>query len=120
MLYLMMTDAEILDFYRRLKDVLADKPYRIIYLDVDDIPVAIDIIRKERSDDNGNELWFPLMIAYIEESPYGKEHALTGLEGLLSHLERRKALEHRIMEEVFKEEAVVVKAKNYELSDCLL
>ena len=111
MLYFMMTDAEILDFYRRLKNVLTDKPYKIIYLDVDDIPAAIDIIRKERSDDNGNELWFPLMIAYIEESPYGKEHALTGLEGLLGHLERRKALEHRIMEEVFKEEAVVVKAK---------
>ena len=111
MLYFMMTDEEILDFYRRLKDVLADKPYRIIYLDVEDIPAAIDIIRKERSDDNGNELWFPLMITYIEESPYGKEHALTGLEGLLSHLEKRKTLEHRIMEEVFKEEAVVIKAK---------
>lgn len=29
MLYLMMSDEEILDFYRRLKKVLADKPYRI-------------------------------------------------------------------------------------------
>lgn len=74
-------------------------------------------IRKERSDDKGNELWFPLMIRYVEESPYGKEHGLKGLKGLLTHLERRKALEYRIINEVFKDRAIVVKAKNYELSD---
>lgn len=119
MLYLMMSDEEILDFYRRLKKVLADKPYRIVYLDVEDIPAAIDIIRKERSDDAGNELWFPMMVWYLEESPYGKAHGLTGLEGLLGHLEKRKALEHRIMGEVFRENAVVVRAKGYEIGEIL-
>ena len=119
MLYLMMTDDEILDFYRKLKIILADKPYKIIYLDVEDISGGIDIIRKERSDDKGNELWFPLMIKYVEESPYGKEHTLIGLEGLLMHLERRKALEHRIIDEVFKSNTVVVKAKNYVLNEIL-
>lgn len=119
MLYLMMTDDEILDFYKRLKNVLADKSYKIIYLDVDDISVVIDIIRKERSDDKGNELWFPLMIRYVEESPYGKEHALTGLEGLLMHLERRKALEYRIIDEIFKENAIVIKSKKYILEDII-
>ncbi|MBD5493954.1 MAG: hypothetical protein HDR12_06150 [Lachnospiraceae bacterium] len=117
MLYLMMTDEEILDFYRRLKNVLAGKPYRIIYLEVKDIRGAIDIIRKERSDDNGNELWFPLMLRYLEESPYGKEHMLTGMEGLIAHLERRKALELRIIGEIFKEKSVIVKAKKYTVED---
>lgn len=117
MLYLMMTDEEILNFYKRLKCVLADKPYRLVYLDVDDISGTIDIIRKERSDDKGNELWFPLMIRYLEESPYGKEQKLTGLEGLLMHLERRRTLERRIIDEVFKEDAIVVKSKNYTLND---
>ena len=117
MLYFMMTDEEILDFYRRLKNVLAGKTYRIIYLDVEDIQGAIDVIRKERSDDNGNELWFPLMIRYLEESPYGKEHMLTGMDGLIAHLERRKALELRIIEEIFKEESVAVKAKKYSMED---
>lgn len=111
MLYLMMEEEEILDFYRRLKNVLGDKPYKIIYLDVDDIPDAIAAIRKERVDEEGNEMWFPLMIKYLEESPYGKRHGLMGLEGLLMHLERRKAIEHRLMEEVFKENGVVVKSK---------
>ena len=55
----------------------------------------------------------PLMIRYIEESPYVKEHSLHGMEGLLTHLERRKALEHRIINGIFKEETVVVKSKNY-------
>ena len=111
MLYLRMTEEEILDFYRRLKAVLADQPYRILYLDVHDIPAEIDIIRKERCDEKGNELWFPMMVRYVEESPYGKEHALKGLEGLLMHLERRRALEHRIIDEIFNENTVVLKAK---------
>lgn len=110
MLYLMMEEEEILDFYRRLKNVLGDKPYQIIYLDVEDIPGAIEVIRKERADENGNEVWFPLMIKYLEESPYGKKHGTMGLEGLLVHLERRKAIEHRLMEEVFKEKGIIVKS----------
>ena len=119
MLYLMMADDEILSFYRRLKIILMDKPYSIIYLDMEDIPNGINIIRKERSDDKGNELWFPLMIRYIEESPYGKEHALAGPGGLLKHLERRRALEHRIIDEIFKEKTIVVKSKDFTLNDIL-
>ena len=42
---------------------------------MDDISKEIDIIRKERSDDMGNELWFPMMIRYVEESPYGQIHS---------------------------------------------
>lgn len=113
MLYLQMTEDEILDFYWRLKDVLANKPFRIIYLDVEDIGEAIAVIRKERSDKEGKELWFPLMLRYLEESPYGREHRLAGLTGLLDHLAKRRALEHRIMEEVFPENAVILRAKKY-------
>lgn len=116
MLYFRMDENEILDFYRRLKEVLADKPYRIIYLDVHDISAAIETIRKERCDDKGNELWFPMMIRYLEESPYGKEHALKGLEGLLRHLERRKELEHRIIDHIFHENSIIVKAKSRKLN----
>lgn len=115
MLYFLMTDEEILDFYRRLRDRLVDKPYKIIYLDVDNIADDIDVIRKERSDEEGNELWFPMMIRCIEESPDGKQRALRGLEGLLAHLERRKSLEHQILHEVFEENAIVLKSKNYVL-----
>lgn len=113
LLYFMMSDDEIMDFYRKLKDVLEGKLYKIIYLNVEDVPGAIDVIRKERSDNQGNELWFPMMLRYLEESPCGKACALTGLEGLLAHLERRKALELRMINDIFRENAVVVKAKGY-------
>ncbi len=113
MLYLLMSDDEILDFYRRLKSVLGCREYRIIYLDVEDIPETIDRIRKERTDDQGNESWFSALIRYIEESPYGKMRGLTGLGGLIEHLEKRRMLEHQIMEEVFPESSVKIKAKSY-------
>lgn len=119
MLYFMMTDEEILSFYAKLCQVLADRPYRIIYLDVEDIAGAIEVIRKERSDDDGNELWFPMMIKYLEDSPCGRKYGLKGLSGLVAHLEQRRNLERRIASEIFKEKAVVVKAKEYELGNIL-
>lgn len=115
MLYLMMTEEEILDFYRKLEQVLRGKSYQIIYLNVEDILETIEIIRKERSDDKGNELWFPLMIQYLKTSPYGKKHLLYGMDGLWKHLERRRKLEGMIINEIFKDKAVVVKSKDYDL-----
>ena len=38
---------------------------------------------------------------------------------LVMHLEQRRNLERRIAGEIFKEKAVVVKAKEYELSDVM-
>ena len=119
LLYLMMTEDEIVDFYRRLREVLVRKPFKIIYLDVENIWESVEIIRKERSDEKGNELWFPLMTKYLEDSPYGKKNGLRGMDGLISHLERRKALEHRIIKEVFRENAVVVKSKKYDLNEII-
>ncbi len=113
MLYLMLPDEEIFAFYRKLKAILMDKQYKIVYLDVEDIADAINIIRKERSDENGNELWFPLMMQYLESSPYGKAHHLADFDGLIAHLERRKRLEHWIIEEFFSENSVILRAKKY-------
>ena len=112
-LYLMMTDEEILDFYRRLGKILQDRPFKIVYLNVEDIPGTIGAIRKERADDAGNELWFPLMLRYLEESPCGKRYALAGLAGLVRHLEKRRTLERRIINEIFRENAIIVKAREY-------
>ena len=112
-LYLMMTDEEILDFYRRLGKILQDRPFKIVYLNVEDIPGTIGAIRKERADDAGNELWFPLMLRYLEESPCGKRYALAGLAGLVRHLEKRRTLERRSINEIFRENAIIVKAREY-------
>ena len=61
MLYFMTPEDQIVEFYQMLRDVLSDRPFQIIYLDVEDIPGAVDVIRKERVDEQGNELWFQMM-----------------------------------------------------------
>ena len=116
-LYLGMKNEEILDFYRRLEKILHGRPYRILYLDVEDIAGAIGVIRKERSDDAGNELWFPMMLRYLEESPHGKACGLSGLAGLVAHLEHRRNLERRIIDEIFREQTVMLRAKAYRFDE---
>ena len=112
-LYYEMPDEEIIGFYRRLKGVLGEREYRILYLEVDDIAESIRLIRKERVDDKGNEMWFPLMMAYLEECPWSKKHGIRGFDGLITHLEHRKKLELRLLNEVFPEHALILKSKGY-------
>lgn len=57
---------------------------------------------KERSDEAGNEMWFPVMIKYLEGAPFFKAHGYIGMEGLVKHLEHRVDLERRILREVFE------------------
>lgn len=101
-LYLQMNDDEIVDFYRRVKDTFKGKKYKIIYLSVDNVREAEEIIKKERSDEAGNEMWFPVMIKYLEGAPFFKAHGYIGMEGLVKHLEHRVDLERRILREVFE------------------
>ena len=114
-LFYEMTDEEIVDFYRRLKAVIKSRDFRILYLEVGDIAETLQVIRKERVDDKGNEMWFPLMVGFLEESPYGKRLGLRGFEGLVKHLEHRKSVEQRILTEVFPEQTVILTSKNYDL-----
>ena len=100
-LFFEMSDDEIVDFYREVREALGGKEYRIVYLEVDDVRAAEEAVRKERSDEDGNELWFPLMIRYLEESPYARRNGLFGMDGLVSHLLHRVRLEKRILKEIF-------------------
>ena len=118
-LFYEMTDEEIVDFYLRLKAVLAGRDFRIMYLEADDIAGSLQVIRKERVDANGNEMWFPLMVGFLEDSPHGRRHGLKGFDGLVKHMEHRKAVEKRVLREVFPEQAVILRSKNYDLEAVL-
>lgn len=87
------SDQEIIAFYKEIRKKLSGKDYRIMYLLTEDIPSNIYAIRKERSDEHGNELWFPMMLRYFNESPYAKENGLSGEEAMLSHFRYRQELE---------------------------
>jgi hypothetical protein len=107
------SDEERVDFYKEIRKALEGKEYQIMYLRADDIASNIAVIRKERSDDKGNEMWFPLMLGYFDNSPYAKGKGLSGEEALLAHLAHRQNLELRICEEVFAGKYTVLKSKNY-------
>lgn len=107
------SDQEIIQFYIKVSKALQDKEYRVLYLKTDDIAASIDVIRRERSDAQGNELWFPMMCRYFDESPYAKNRGISGEASLLKHFSHRQELELRICREVFTERYTILKSKQY-------
>jgi hypothetical protein len=115
-LYSEMPEEKILEFYKRLKQVLSGREYKIVYLDVEDVAEGIDIIRKERVDGNGNEMWFPLMMEYLKQSPRGLHQGWKDFDDLVGHLEHRKSVELRILRDIFPEHALILRSKDYDLT----
>lgn len=92
---------------------LAGKDYRIAYLKAEDLRANLNVIRKERSDDKGNEMWFPLMMGYFNDSPYAKKNGVQGEEELIRHFEHRQELELKICEELFADRTTILTSKKY-------
>lgn len=112
-------DEEILSFYRKVREALGGKNYRIIYLQAKDIRGNLETIRKERSDEQGNELWFPMMLGFFNDCPFAKSRGLQGEEDLIRHFIHRQDLELRICSEVFPDRSIVIESKNYSERDIL-
>ena len=112
-----MSDDEIIEFYKEVRKALDGKDYHIVYLKADDVRGNLDVIRKERSDDQGNELWFPLIMGFFNECPYSKERGLSGEEDLINHFIHRQELELRICEEVFEGKYTIFTSKKYNDED---
>ncbi len=118
MLFYQMRDEDILAFYEEAYEILKKKGFRLLYLDSGQIRENLLHIKKERSDENGNEMWYPLMLGYLKESPYGKAHGCKGFEDLVKHLERRRGLEMRVLKEIVKEDGLVLESKGF-VMDCV-
>ena len=118
-LYYQMSDDEIMDFYSKAFDILKGKKFRLLYLKVMDIESTIDTIKRERIDEKGNEIWFSLMIQYLEKSPYGKTHNLKEFDGLIFHLKRRRDIELRILNRIIGKEAFIIDSKNYNINEII-
>ena len=107
------SDDEITDFYRKVREALEGKEYRILFLKAEDVRGNLAVIRKERSDEQGNELWFPLMMQFFNGCPYAKSRGLEGEEALIRHFIHRQELEMRLCEEVFPDRYSVLLSKGY-------
>lgn len=123
-LFHLASDDEIMEFYKELWSEIDKKNYKMLYLYSNQIADNIRSIRKERSDEQGHEMWYPLMISYFEDSPYAKQHHCKGLEDLIKHFIHRQQLELRIIHEVIKDAAILIPSKEWKKDelrklDCL-
>ena len=112
-------DEDILSFYKQIREALGRKEYRIIYLQAEDIRGNLETIRKERSDEQGNELWFPMMMGFFNDCPYAESRGLKGEENLIRHFIHRQDLELRLCKEVFPDKSIILKSKNFSEEDMI-
>ncbi len=117
MLFYQMGDEEIIAFYKKAYGNLREKNFKLLYLDVQDVEQVIGEIRRERVDDKGKEMWFPLMMQYFTESPYGKAKGKQTFGDLVEHLKRRRNLEKKILGELDTCQVRIVESREYEIKD---
>lgn len=114
-LFHVLSDEEIIEFYRELFLLLDRKNFLLLYLYSDRLEENLQIIQRERCDEEGNEVWYQLMLDYIIKSLYGKKHGYSGEKDLINHLKHRQELELSIIKEVLGEHALILPAKEYDL-----
>ena len=110
MLFCECTDQEIFAFYQKLFEILRTTDFKLYYLYDEDVDKVLGHIARERSDARGNMLWYPMMLAYLQESPYGKKHAFKGMQDVVAHFKRRQKLELWIIREILGDRAQVIPA----------
>ena len=110
-----LSDDAILDFYKEVRSALEGKEYEIWYIESPDIENNLGTVRRERTDKDGNEIWFNMVMDYFISSPYAKKRSLKSPEDFLAHLQHRQTLELRICREIFGEKLTVIRSKAYSL-----
>lgn len=112
-LFHQMSDDEIVAFYRKLYDEVRKENFLLLYLYGENLEESTEIIRKERCDSQGKEMWYPLMMNYLCESPWGKAHGYSGFGDLVAHFRHRQQVELRILREVVRERAVILPSRGW-------
>ena len=113
----LMPEEEIFSFYQELFRLVSAKPFLLYYLYDPDPEPHLRQICRERSDNEGNQLWYPLMMQYLAAAPYGKKYGCSTFDDLLACLKRRQELELRLIREILKDRAVILPAKRYTMQD---
>ena len=118
-LFQMLTDEEVLAFYRELLEVMDTHKFVLLYLYSEHLEENIKIIQKERCDGAGNELWYEMMLAYFVHSPYGVKNGCRTFADLINHLKHRQELELSVIREIIGENAVILPAKAYDINQIM-
>lgn len=117
MLYHLLNDDEIIQFYRELYSNINKEQFLLLYLYSDKLEENIRAIQKERCDNSGNELWYQMILEYFFHSPYGIKHGCNTFEDLINHLRHRQRLEMHIINEIVKDNAIILPAKKWKAEE---
>ena len=79
----------------------------------------IQEIKSRRCDEQGEEIWYSLMMKYLISSPHGKKHGFRGFEDMISHFRHRQQVELRIIREILAGNAAVLPARKWDIKDVL-
>lgn len=114
-LFHLLSDDEIVEFYRELYSIIEHEQFLLLYLYSDKLEENIKVIKMERCDNLGNEMWYPLMLEYLIHSPYGKKYGYSTFEDMIAHFRHRQQLELRIIKEVIAGRAIILPAKGWDI-----
>ncbi len=115
-----LNDEEIVEFYRELFSKVDSEQFLMLYIYSDEPEENIKVIKKERSDNEGNEMWYPMMLEYLIHSPYGKKQGYRTFEDMITHFKHRQQLEMRIISEVLGDKAIVLPSKSWKTEDIVV
>lgn len=118
-LFHQLSDDEIVEFYRELYEQIEKEQFLLLYLYSDKLEENIKVIKKERCDNQGNEIWYSLMCEYFIHSPYGEKHGCSTFEDMIAHFRHRQELELRIIREMLGERAVLLPAKDWKIEEVI-
>ena len=106
-------------FYKKLFGKIKQEDFLLFYLYSDKVEECIKVIKEERCDDQGNEMWFSLMSEYLNDSPLGIRQGYKSFEDMIGHFRHRQMLELRIIKEIVGERGVVLPAKEWKMGEVL-
>lgn len=118
-LFHLLNDDEIVEFYRELYSNIKKEQFLLLYLYSDKLEANIKTIKKERCDNFGNELWYQLMLEYLNHSPYGRKHGYSTFENMITHFKHRQQLEMRIIREIIGDSAIILSAKDWKIDEII-
>ena len=106
-----------MEFYRELYRKVDREQFLLLYLYSENIEENIQIVRKERCDEEGREAWFQMMLEYFINSPYAKKNGYGTETDLIAHFRHRQQLELTIIQEILEDKAVILPSKGYDIEE---
>lgn len=109
-----------MEFYRELFCIIDKEQFLLLYLYSDMLEENIKIIKKKRCDNQGNEVWYQMMMEYLIHSPYGEKHGYGTFEDMIAHFKHRQQLEMRIIKEILGDRSIVLFAKDWKIDEIMM